>query len=42
VIGITLLTLLAWYRTWTSRVDKQRKPEPPPLESFNAIERASA
>jgi hypothetical protein len=29
VVGITLLTLLAWYRSWSKRIDKVPRQEAP-------------
>jgi hypothetical protein len=41
VVGITILTLLAWYRTWSARVDKPMpRPEtlaPPPGSSNTRV-----
>jgi hypothetical protein len=30
VVGVALLTLLAWYRSWTKRVDRAPRQVAPP------------
>jgi hypothetical protein len=38
VVGVTLLTLLAWYRSWSKKLDKARRPTASPNPAHREVE----
>jgi hypothetical protein len=38
VVGVALLTLLAWYRSWSRKLDKARRPPVSPNPAYRSVE----